>query len=235
MKKISAILTIAISIIALSCHRKQLVESRLSCCPQARGAVPAGAGVAVQPGVAVQAGRAAQTKLAVKTGVSPEAQSSIYQLPGNWTDQHNHRLALDELKGKVQVMAMIFTHCGYACPRLVQDMKAIADSLPGAEKDKVGFVLVSFDAQRDDPAQLARFAAQQGLGDHWTLLHGDPRQIRELSMVLNVKYQDAGDNNYTHSNAILILNKQGAVTRSLEGLEAQTTVASEVINELVTR
>lgn len=195
-------------VIALSCHRKQLVTSRISCCPQAENAVSA---------------------------TPPETQSSIYQLPGKWTDQHNHSLHLNRLEGKVQVIAMIFTHCSYACPRLVQDMKAIADSLPRSEKDKVGFVLVSFDSQRDDPAQLQRFATQQGLDDHWTLLHGDPGQVRELSMVLNVKYQDAGGNNYTHSNAIHILDKKGSVTRSIEGLQPQTTLAAEVINQLVNR
>lgn len=211
MKKILVTFPVAISVIVLSCHRKQLVTSRISCCPEVRTTAPATA------------------------PLPSEVQSSIYQLPGTWTDQHNHEMQLNDLKGKVQVIAMIFTHCGYACPRLVQDMKAIADSLPAAEKDEVGFILVSFDSQRDDPAQLNRFASQYGLDDHWTLLHGDPGQIRELSMVLNVKYQDAGDNNYTHSNAILILDKQGSVSRSLEGLEAQTNVAHEMINQLVSR
>jgi protein SCO1/2 len=211
MKKILTIGAITIGMIASSCHGKQLATNRISCCP------PTG------------------TTAPVTIATTLQAQSSIYQLPGKWTDEHNQSLELRDLKGKVRVIAMIFTHCTYACPRLVQDMKAIADSLPAAEKNKVGFVLVSFDAQRDDPAQLARFASQQGLDDHWTLLHGDPRQIRELSMVLNVKYQDAGDNTYTHSNAILILDKQGSVIRSLEGLEAQTSVADNEINRLVNR
>ena len=208
MKKILTIVTITIGMIAASCHGKQLITNRISCCPPAVTTAP----------------------VTIAT-----TQSSIYQLPGKWTDQHNQRLELTDLKGKVRVIAMIFTHCAYACPRLVQDMKAIEDSLPAKEKNDVGFVLVSFDAQRDDPAQLARFASQQGLDNHWTLLHGDPRQIRELSMVLNVKYQDAGDNTYTHSNAILILDKQGMVIRSLEGLEARTSVADNEINRLVNR
>ena len=210
MKQILAISTIAISIFTVSCHRKQLVTSRISCCPQAASSDP--------------------VKIAPLDG-----QASIYQLPGVWTDQHNRNMHLEQLKGKVQVMAMIFTHCAYACPRIVQDMKAIEDSLTGPGKNNVGFVLVSFDSQRDDPAQLRRFASEQGLDDCWTLLHGDARQVRELSMLLNVKYQDAGDNNFAHSNAILILDKEGSVTRSLEGLQPQTALAGEVINQLANR
>ena len=103
MKTVFATLTIAISVIALSCHRKQLVTSRISCCPQGENA-------------------------AIAPGISPfEAQSSIYRLPGKWTDQHNHNLELNQLKGKVQVIAMIFTHCAYACPRIVQDMKVYTE------------------------------------------------------------------------------------------------------------
>ncbi|HEV2483015.1 MAG TPA: SCO family protein [Puia sp.] len=229
MKTIFALFIPAISVIVLSCHRKQLVTSRISCCPPARTAVAA---ETERPAVPTETSLPA---VAAETVLLPEAPSSIYQLPGKWTDEHNHGIELSQLKGKVQVMAMIFTHCAYACPRLVQDMKAIEDSLSGSEKNNVGFVLVSFDSQRDDPAQLRRFASEQGLDDHWTLLHGDPGQVRELSMLLNIKYQDAGDNNYSHSNAILILDKQGTVTRSLEGLQPQTALAGEVINQLVNR
>ena len=158
--------------------------------------------------------------------------ASIYQMPGLWTDQHNHSFALDDLKGKVRVMAMVFTHCGYACPRLVQDMLAIQKGLPSAERDKVGFVLVSFDADRDDPARLAGYAGQQGLDGHWTLLHGNAAQVRELSLLLNVRYQRLEDSNFTHSNAIIILDQQGAISRRLTGLEPATDSAIQFIHRL---
>lgn len=160
------------------------------------------------------------------------ASASIYQLPGVWNDQHDHALPLAALKGKVQVLAMIFTHCGYACPRLVQEMRDIEDSLSAAEKKEVGYVLVSFDTERDDPAQLGRYAGQQGLDDHWVLLHGNAGQVRELSMVLNVKYQATGDGNFSHSNAVFILDKQGAVRQTLEGLGSNAALAVQTIGRL---
>lgn len=146
------------------------------------------------------------------------AGTSIYQLPGKWTDQRNHQLSLYELKGKVQVMAMIFTHCAYACPRIVQEMKTLEDSLSAAQKKDVGFVLVSFDSDRDNPAQLARFAKQEGLDSDWTLLHGSAIQVRELSLLLNVRYRRLEESDFTHSNAIIILDRQGRIRQTLEGL-----------------
>lgn len=200
-----------ISVVVLGCHRKNLVMSRISCCPR----------VATSP--------------TPQDLVPGHEEASIYQLSGQWTDQHGRLLELNKLKGKIQVMAMIFTHCGYACPRIVQDMKAIEDSLSGRLKNDVGFVLVSFDAQRDDPAQLRRFAAQQGLDDRWTLLHGSPGQVRELSMLLGVAYQEAPNGNFSHSNAILILDAGGAVAGTLPGLQAQPLVAGDMIYQIANR
>ena len=152
--------------------------------------------------------------------------ASIYQLPGVWTDQHDRTFSLDALKGKVQVVAMIFTHCGYACPRIVREMRAMEDSLSAAQKQDVGFVLVSFDAARDDPAQLAHFAEQQGLDDRWILLHGSAAQVRELSLLLNVRYQRLEDGNYIHSNTVVVLDRQGGIQKTLEVLGPAREAAS---------
>lgn len=198
-----------IGILMLSCNKPAV--TRLSCCP--------GENAPSTPAVAVALG----------------VNTSVYQLPGQWTDAHGRSVELNTLKGKVQVVAMIFTHCGYACPRIVQDMKAIQDSVSAAVKDDVGYVLVSFDADRDDAAQLSMFSRQQELDHHWTLLHGSAGEVRELSMLLNVKYQKLDDGNFSHSNAIFILDRNGNVTQTLDGLEPQTGLAVNTIDRLVKR
>lgn len=173
---------------------------------------------------------AAQAASSLRDPVTADA--SIYQLPGTWTDQDNHSVSLQELKGKVQVVAMIFTHCGYACPRLVQEMRDIRDSLPAADREGVHYVLVSFDSERDDPAQLRRYARQQALDGQWQLLHGNARQVRELSLLLNVKYQEGADGNYNHSNAVFILDKYGAVRWTMEGLASNASSAIGAIHRM---
>jgi len=203
------LILIATTLLVVSC-RSHVTVQHMSCC--AKDAAPA------------------TTKI---TGQVSDR--SVFQLSGTWTNQRNQSVTLSQFKGKVQIVAMIFTHCGYACPRIVEDMKAIRDSLPPNEQANVGFLLVSFDAQRDNPGQLTHFATDHMLDDRWTLLHGDPDQIRELSMVLNVRYQQAGDGNFSHTNAIFILDQDGRVIQTLEGLEQQTSVAISTINDLVKR
>jgi protein SCO1 len=208
--KTSIISLLFLQTLLLSCHQKAAV-THLSCCTKDKS-------VAMQPLLA-----------------TPITNTSIYQLPGEWTDQHNRPFALGELKGKIQLVAMVFTHCGYACPRIVADMKTIADAVPATEKNQVGFTLVSFDPERDTPQQLSRFAAQQQLDQHWTLLRGDADLVRELSLLLNIRYQKLPNGDFNHSNSIFVLDQQGTVVRSFEGLGSHTEIAGQAINQLVSR
>src|SRR5690625_6968370 len=74
---------------------------------------------------------------------------SVYQLPGIWTNQDNEDFPLEELRGKVTVMVMIYTSCKAACPRLV------ADKLPYREWRSWPSPLLS----RDVPLRI-----KQGVG-----------------------------------------------------------------------
>ena len=207
MRQLVSLLFVAIALVGGSCHRHAAVAT-LSCCAKPPHA-PA---------------------FSVPDPLTPDA--SIYQLPGVWLDQHNHSVSLNALKGKVQVVAMIFTHCGYACPRLVQEMKDIEDSLSASERASVGYVLVSFDSRRDDPARLRQYAEEQRLDGHWVLLHGNADEVRQLSMLLNISYQPTADGNFNHSNAIVILDRQGTPRQTLEGLGSKAAMAVRTIGQL---
>src|SRR5690606_27397494 len=65
---------------------------------------------------------------------------SIYNLPSTWTNQDGQDLELQELRGKVLVMVMVYTSCKAACPRLVADMRNIEKQVPAADLDKVKFI-----------------------------------------------------------------------------------------------
>ena len=114
---------------------------------------------------------------------------SVYQLDGEWVNQDNQSIKLTDLKGKIQVVAMIFSSCKYACPKIVDDMKKIEKQIPEDKKNKIGFTLISFDVDRDTPEQLKKFSKEMKLNEHWNLLRSNEQQVRELSMLLDVKYE----------------------------------------------
>lgn len=111
-------------------------------------------------------------------------------------------------------------------------MKDIAEKLKD-NREKVNFVLISFDTERDTPPQLEKFARQMELDRNWTLLHGNEVSVRTLSVLLNVQYEKDADGNFSHSNVISVLDKNGVLVFQKEGLEADYTETINKINELI--
>lgn len=143
---------------------------------------------------------------------------SIYQTLGDWDNQYGDTIKLGSLTGKIPVVSMVFTGCTFACPRIVADMRNIEKKLPEDKKSDVVFVLVSFDSARDSTIKLKAFSQQMGLDEKWLVLHGDEDEVRELSMLLNFKYKQQPNGDFTHSSGITLLNRQGVVVHQTEGL-----------------
>ena len=155
---------------------------------------------------------------------------SIFNLKDQFKTQDNQDFTLNKLNGKPTVVGMVFTHCAYACPRLTADMVAIADSV---NSDDVNFLLVSFDVKRDTPERLKYYATKSGLSKNWTLLHGSEDAVRTLSVLLNVQYEKDAEGNFSHSNIISVLDKQGRLQFQQEGLGADHSKTINTIKKLV--
>ncbi|MBS1601972.1 MAG: hypothetical protein JST42_04840, partial [Bacteroidetes bacterium] len=53
--------------------------------------------------------------------------------------------------------------------------------------------------------------------------------------LLNIRYQQAADGSFSHSNSILVLDRNGNIRRSIDGLAPQTALAINTIDEMVSR
>lgn len=157
---------------------------------------------------------------------------SVYNLDAEWRDRTGAARALGSLGGRVRLVAMVYTSCGYACPRLILDMKRIEGELGGG--GEVGFVLVSIDPARDTPARLAAFADGARLDpDRWTLLTGDDDAILELAAVLGVQYRRTDGGEFVHGNLITVLDRHGEIAHRQDGLAADPRATVEVIERLL--
>lgn len=76
-------------------------------------------------------------------------EDSLYNLTSQWNDQAGHPVRLQQLGGKVQVLAMVYTNCQSVCPAIITAMKTTEARLSAAERAQVGFVLVSIDPAVD--------------------------------------------------------------------------------------
>jgi len=161
---------------------------------------------------------------------------SIYQIGGEFKNQNGEEIALNDLKNKVQVVAMIFTSCAYACPKIISDIQTIESRISSTQINKVNYLLISFDLERDTPEKLKAFASEMNLNERWHLLHGTKQSVQEIAVALGIQYEEQPDGNFAHSNIITVLDKNGAIAYQQEGLgedpknilEAITKVVSEV-------
>lgn len=150
---------------------------------------------------------------------SAATDKSLYQLESTWTSDVGREVKLSVFRGRPQVVALFFSHCEFACPILVHDMKRIEAALPVDLRDKVDFLLVSIDTERDTPSALHAYRARQELPlKNWSLLTGNADDVRELAALLGVNYQKDARGQFAHSNLISLLNKEGEIAYQLQGL-----------------
>lgn len=158
---------------------------------------------------------------------------SIYHAGSTWTDQTGTERELASLAGRVQVVAMLYTSCAYACPRIMLDLKRIEGELGSELGDDVGFVVVSIDPDRDTPERLAEFAAGSRLDPAtWTLLTSDEEAILEMAALLGVQYRQTEPGEWVHSNVLTVLDPAGEVVHRQEGLGTDPAESLRVIRAL---
>ncbi len=161
---------------------------------------------------------------------------SIYNLPSTWTTQDNENIELEDLRGNVLVMVMIYTSCKAACPRLVADMRNIEKQVPENDLDRVKFIMVSIDPETDTPQRLKKFSEENLMtDDHWMFLRGTPEDTREFAAVLAVSYKKISPIDFSHSNIISVFDEEGVLVHQQEGLgvdneETVAAIHSEVSN-----
>ena len=141
---------------------------------------------------------------------------SVYDLGSKWQDQAGTARTLGSLRGRAQVLALIYTNCTAICPMTVSAMQEVESKAGSA----AGFVLVSMDPERDSPARLAEYAKQRTLSPRWTLLSGDENAVRELAAVLGVKYRTVSPTEIVHTSTLTILDANGRLAAQYSETDA---------------
>lgn len=158
--------------------------------------------------------------------------ASLYQVDSTWTNDAGKQIKLSSLAGRPQVVTMFFASCEYACPILAHDMTKLEAALPDAVRTNVGFVLITFDSERDTPSALAKYRKTRSIPEHWTLLTAGPDDILELAALLGVKFKKDARGQFAHSNLITILNSEGEIAAQQVGLNRDPSETAKLLKEL---
>jgi protein SCO1 len=144
---------------------------------------------------------------------------SLYDLPGDWTDQRGEPMPLSALRGRPQLVAMVYTSCTATCPLIVAELQRIEASLPPEHRAALGVVLVSLDPDRDSPGLLSAYAERSRMDTtRWVLLRGRDADVRAMAGVLDERYRRLEDGEIAHTNGITLLDRDGVVRFHQEAL-----------------
>ncbi len=118
---------------------------------------------------------------------------------------------LSEQRGKVVLLFFGYTHCPDVCPTTLADWARVRAAL-GADADKVRFVFVSVDPDRDTPAVSHGYATQ--FDTSFIGLTADDATIDRLRSGLNIFAQaeqadSSGAYGVAHSAQVFLVDRKG--------------------------
>jgi protein SCO1 len=144
---------------------------------------------------------------------------SLFNIQSKWKTSDGNEVMLASLKGKNQLVAMLYTSCPTACPMIVEDMNSIRARLPADLQGKLNLAAFSFDPSRDTPDHLKAFVTKRRLDlSYWKLMSPvKDSSANELAAALGVRFKKV-KNDYVHSNVLFLLNENGEIVSSKEGL-----------------
>jgi len=139
--------------------------------------------------------------------------------------------------GKVRLVEFLFTNCADICPMTTANMVTIQKKLKedGLFGDKVEFVSITFDPERDTPEQLQAYAESHGIDQNgWTFLRGTEKETWKTAEDFGAYVEKQPDGNFAHSITSLFLVDQDNNVRQVfkMGEEMPTDEVYEEIKKL---
>jgi protein SCO1 len=124
---------------------------------------------------------------------------------------------LSETNGKVRLVEFIFTHCPDICPATTFNMAKMQEQLKakGLFGDKVAFVTITFDPERDTPEVLQAYADKFGADQSgWYFLRGDQAAVEKVTKDFGIAVLKQPDGAFAHTARMFLVDKDGNMRRA---------------------
>ncbi|ESQ81015.1 SCO family protein [Asticcacaulis sp. YBE204] len=131
--------------------------------------------------------------------------------PFTLTDQYGQPQTEAVLNGKWTAVFFGFTYCPDICPLTLQTLDQAKKKL-GKDGDKLQFVFITVDPERDTPEILKAYLDSGGFPKGVIGLTGTPEQIAAAAKAYRATYDKVGDGpDYTmnHTSVIYLMNPKG--------------------------
>lgn len=127
-------------------------------------------------------------------------------------------------RGKPSVTLFGFTHCPDVCPTGLMQMTVWADQL-GADADKLRFVFVTVDPERDTPETMKAYVS--AFSDRIIGVTGDPAAVQAMTRDYKIFSRKAplggGDYTMDHTASMILQDAEGNFVGTIDTKEPPET------------
>lgn len=146
---------------------------------------------------------------------------------------HNEQpFGREQLNGKLTVLSFGFSRCKGPCPIMMPNMATLYHKYKGS--DKIQFVLVSVDPDRDSLSVLRDYAKSFGVDDDkWVFLWAPKDEVAKLSedgFMLAAEDLPGG-----HSTKFVLIDDKGQIRYYIDGTDANSLIPLEEKIEILAR
>lgn len=158
---------------------------------------------------------------AYRTVAARSAKASAFPDPASvqtLVDQNGGRFSFEALRGRTVVMNFIFTHCFSSCPMQTRALATVQRKVGQTLGDRVAFVSISLDPERDTPAELKRFATSLGADlSRWSFVTGAKNEIALLTQRFPVQARPLPAGQIDHRIAVFLFGRDQRLLQTYTG------------------
>src|SRR5712692_2867790 len=123
-------------------------------------------------------------------------------------DQNGRLIRLSEQRGRIVLLAFLYTHCTDVCPLIAKDLDGAVRSL-GPRALSVRVLAVSVDPLGDTPTLVRRFMRERRLGPEFHYLIGTRAQLAPVWQAYNVLVEGRPADKVVHSAPVFLIDRSG--------------------------
>jgi protein SCO1/2 len=126
------------------------------------------------------------------------------------TSQDGNRVSLRDFRGKAVAVTFIFASCTDTCPLLTDKMARVQDQLGNLFGNKIAFVSITVDPERDTRDALKKYAKNFNANlAGWVFLTGDKAAIREVGRRYGVFAETTASGDINHTFLTSLIDRRG--------------------------
>lgn len=134
-------------------------------------------------------------------------------------DSKEREYSIEAFKGNHVLITFFYSSCTTVCIDLEMNMSELYDKIPKEYiGDKIDFLSVSFDAERDDPATLDVYKNMfSSDGETWRMARiQDQKQLKKLLDEFGVIVIPDDYGNFAHNSAFYLVDGNGALQEVMD-------------------